>query len=200
MSQGAWHGADSYRQNRAAVKTHRLFPPLVLLLLVLALNANALGAFFVGDDFEILYKVTQLDDLADALHMTYVGNWGPLSYVQFYLNYRLAGLDPLIYHVTNLAWLGLLVVALYTFVRRALPDEPWAAWAAALLFLTHPAHDQAVANICGRSHVIATAMAVVALGLYARSRLGSEGRDGGGCSSPALSWPAFSAASPRRRR
>lgn len=147
----------------------------LLCALVLLLNLNALRAFFVGDDFEILRKVTRVDGLGDALRITYDGNWGPLSYVQFYLNHRTAGFDPMVYHLTNLAWLALLVVALHGFVRRTLPDEPWAAWAAALLFLTHPANDQAVANLCGRSHVIATAMALVALGLYARLRLGRAG-------------------------
>jgi len=150
--------------------------PIVALLLmtaVLLLNANALQAFFAGDDFEILRRVVPASDLGDALRVTFNKNWGPLSYGQFYLNYRVAGFDPLVYHLTNLLWLSLLAVALHAFLRSTWPAEPWTAWAAALLFLTHPANEQAVANICGRSHVIGAALAVVALSLYAHLRLGS---------------------------
>jgi hypothetical protein len=154
----------------------RLGIALFLGLLVALLNANALNAFFLGDDFDILWKTKDQHDLSQALRMTFVGNWGPMSYVQFYLNYRLGGLDPFVYHLTNLLWLWLAVVALFGFVRTAWPEEPLAAWAAALLFVTHPANDQAVSYICARSHSIGAALAVAALCLYARFRLRGAAR------------------------
>jgi hypothetical protein len=138
---------------------------------VFLLNANTLRAFFVGDDFEILFEVLKAQSLGQALRVTFMDNWGPLSYGQFWLNHRIGGFDPLVYHATNLAWHALLVVGLFGLMRTVWPAERWAAWAAALLFAAHPANDQAVANISGRSHVIAVALAVAALGLYARSRL-----------------------------
>jgi hypothetical protein len=143
----------------------------LLVLAMLVLHANALGAFFVGDDFEILARTVELDGLGDALRMTFVGNWGPMSYVQFYLDWLVGGLDPLAYHLTNLFWHALLLVGLYGFLRTVWPEQRLAAWAAALLFLTHPANDQGVSYISARSHSIAAALAVATLALYARSRL-----------------------------
>lgn len=139
-------------------------------LLVLLLHAHTLHAWFLGDDYDILRIVTDQQGWGDALHMTYAGNWGPVSYLQFYVNYRTAGFDPLPYHLTNLFWLWLTVVALYMFVRTVCPEAPFAAWAAALLFTTHPVHDEAVSYICARSHVTATALGMLSLWLYARSR------------------------------
>jgi hypothetical protein len=145
--------------------------PLLLALFVLSLHANALGAFFTGDDFDILRMILEREGLADVARMQFAGNWGPLSYVQFYFDWVAGGFDPRIYHLTNLLWLGVTLAALYGFVRSAWPGRTWAAWAAVLLFATHPANDQAVSYLCARSHTIGAALALSALALYARLRL-----------------------------
>lgn len=163
--------------NRAASSSGLVRTPwaamLVLGLLVLLLHVHTLHAWFVGDDYDILRIVTEKQGWGDALRMTYAGNWGPVSYLQFYFNYRTGGFDPLPYHLTNLFWLWLTVVALYVFVRTVWPEARFAAWAAALLFTSHPLHDEAVSYICARSHVTAAALATVSLLLYARFRRSS---------------------------
>jgi hypothetical protein len=143
----------------------------LLCVLVLGLHAHTLRAYFLGDDFDILQLVVQQDGFVDALDMTFAGNWGPMSYLQFYLNYVIGGSDPLIYHLTNLFWLCLTVLALYAFVRTVWPESAIAAWSAALLFAVHPVHDEAVTYICARSHTVAASLGLLSLLLYARARL-----------------------------
>lgn len=146
--------------------------PLLLAVLVLLLHVHTLNAYFISDDYDILRITEHQQGLGDALTMTYAGNWGPVSYVQFYLNHLVGGRNPLVYHLTNLFWLWLAVWALWALVRVLWPEAPFAAWAATLLFAVHPVHDEAVSYICARSHLCGATLALLALTLHARVRLG----------------------------
>ena len=142
-------------------------------------SANGLVSFFVGDDFDFLVMVRRLRHAGKALELTFWGEWEPLWYLSFYLDYRLWGLNPIGYHVSSILWLTLGVVMLYALVRELLPEAGLAPWAAALLFATHPLHDEAVTYLAARGHPMSGGLLLLALGLYARSRrsgLISDGR------------------------
>jgi len=155
----------------AARARRRLLAPLVLVAAALLLHVNGLRTGFLGDDYDILRKTVAHRSLGDALRMTFVGNWGPVSYVQFYLDHLIGGLDPLIYHLNNVLWLAVAMLALWGLLRTVWPEDRFPAWTAALLFATHPGNDQAINYVCARSHTTAAALAVLALALYARYRL-----------------------------
>jgi len=148
----------------------------LLALLTLLLNLNALGAFFVGDDYDFLLRVRGMDGLGDALRLTFWGEWEPAWWASWYLDFQVWELQPLGYHLTNTLLLALAVVALFGLVRETWPESPPAAWAAALLFATHPLHDEAVVYLAARGHVMATALGLSALWLYARLRRGRGSR------------------------
>jgi hypothetical protein len=147
----------------------------LLALVALVPNLNSFGAFFVGDDFDFLSRMMRLSGAADTLTMSYWGEWEPLWYLGFYRDFKLWGLDPAGYHAANLFWLVLGVVVLYRIVADLWPEAILAPWAAALLFATHPLHDEAVTYLAARGHPMAAALALLALWFYLRARSGAWG-------------------------
>lgn len=82
--------------------------------------------------------------------------WRPLTTLTFALDYARFGLRPLGYHVENVA-LHALVSVLVLLVLAAAGVGPATAFAAALLFASHPVHTEAVANVVGRAELLAAA-------------------------------------------
>jgi hypothetical protein len=159
--------------------TQRIPPWLATVLLVVVVllpNANSLGAFFVGDDFDFLARVQRMERAADTLRMSYWGEWEPLWYVTFYRDWTLWGLAPAGYHAVNLLWLALGVTALYRLVAELWPGVRLAPWAAALLFAAHPLHDEAVTYLAARGHPMSAALGLWSLFAYARARRAGHSR------------------------
>jgi hypothetical protein len=146
-----------------------------LLVLVAVLpSANSLGAFFVGDDFDFLARMVRMDGAGETLRMSYWGEWEPLWYLGFYRDYSFWKLAPAGYHVANLFWLALGVVMLFRLLGELWPEARLAPWAAALLFATHPLHDEAVTYIAARGHPMSAALILVTLYCYVRWRRSKE--------------------------
>jgi len=133
-------------------------------------SVNGLASFFVGDDFDFLVIVRRMRHAGQALELTFWGEWEPLWYLSFYLDYRLWGLHPIGYHVSSMLCLVLGVVMLYALVRELLPEAGLAPWAAALLFATHPLHDEAVTYLAARGHPMSGGLLLLSLWLYVRWR------------------------------
>jgi len=147
----------------------------VLTSLVLALNLNALSAFFVGDDYDFLRLIGRADSMLDAAKLQFWGEWEPVWYVSWYLDMSLWGYNPVGFHLTNVLWLAVAVVALFAVVRHAWPAEPRVAWAAALLFAAHPLHDEAVTYLAARGHGMSLGLMLLSLWAYALARSSPAG-------------------------
>jgi len=143
---------------------------LLLALFVLVLNLNALGAFFVGDDFDFLRLLGRADSFVEAAELQFWGEWEPVWYVSWYADMQIWGFNAFGFHLTNVLWLAAAVVALFALLRLVWPEEPRVAWAAALLFAVHPLHDEAVTYLAARGHVICLALMLLSLCAYARAR------------------------------
>ena len=150
-----------------------------LVLAAVLPSAPGLVSFFVGDDFDFLVIMRRTRSAAESLELTFWGEWEPLWYLGFYFDYRVWGLNPVGYHLSSLLWLVLGVLVLYALVRELWPQARLAPWAAALLFATHPLHDEAVTYLAARGHPMSAALALLSLWLYARSRR-PQGPTGGG--------------------
>lgn len=83
----------------------------------------------------------------------YKGNYHPLSMVSLALDYRLGGLNPGVYHATNLL-LHLLNTLLVFALTRKLLHASVGGFIAALLFGLHPMHVESVAWISERKDVL----------------------------------------------
>lgn len=106
------------------------------------------------------------------------GRYRPLSVATFAVEYGLFGESPMISHLLNALLYGLCGLLVFVVLQQLLHHFPalerqWMALAAALLFVAHPVHTEAVANIKGRDEILAMLGAMAAL--YGSMRaIGSE--------------------------
>lgn len=106
------------------------------------------------DTFRGFFKVDGKEKLVSG------GRYRPLTPVMFAIEYQLFGHNPVIGHLLNILWFALLVMVLYlTLERLFLKYDTSSHWrymilAACTLFVVHPIHTEAVANIKGRDEII----------------------------------------------
>lgn len=144
---------------------------LLLVGFVGLLNLNTIRSFFVGDDFDYLLLFSRGGSaLRRAIHLHFWGEWEPVWYLTWALDQKLWGLSPLGFRLQQVLWLAVLVVALYELLRSLWPADPFVAWSGTLLFAANPLHDEAVAYLAARGHVMCGALSLVALCLYTRFR------------------------------
>ena len=88
------------------------------------------------------------------------GRYRPLSLVTFAIEYQFFGANPMISHFVNVllyALTGMLLylIVLQLFGSKKTTEAYFVAFVTALLFLAHPIHTEAVANIKGRDEIMA---------------------------------------------
>ncbi|MGA8890355.1 MAG: hypothetical protein WB493_02215, partial [Anaeromyxobacteraceae bacterium] len=162
-----------------------------VVLLGLAAYANSLHGAFVFDDLEQIVENPALRDLGSFL--------GPagyrflpnrfVGYVTFAMNHAVGGLDPVGWHVVNLAIHLANALLVWAFVRLAFrsphlrgsalaPSADAVAFVAAALFVAHPLATQAVSYVVQRLTSLAALFYLAAVVLYLRWRLGTGRRAG----------------------
>lgn len=144
--------------------------PLVglgLILLVLTAYWPATTAGYIWDDDDHILHNNALRS-ADGLWRiwTELGEtpqYYPLTHTTFWLEFRLWGLDPRGYHVTNILLHALSSVVLWRLLRAmAIPG----ALVVAALFAVHPLHVESVAWITERKNVLAWLLYFCAFRVY----------------------------------
>ncbi|PPK88841.1 Tfp pilus assembly protein PilF [Neolewinella xylanilytica] len=157
---------------------------LALFFLGFALYANTLGHDFTLDDAIVITdnSVVQrgIPGWVDLFtHDTFYGFFGeqeraslvaggryrPLTPAMFALEGELADGRPLLFHLFNVLWYATLGVVLFFMLRELLRDRGmpwWVPLGTAALFVAHPIHTEAVANVKGRDEIIALLGAVAA--------------------------------------
>jgi len=97
----------------------------------------------------------------------------PLSFATLSLNWAISGGRPFCYHFSNVVLHAAATCLLYLLLRRLLEGLPRAteiAFVAGLLFAVHPVHTEAVANVVGRSELLAAGLLFAAWLFYLRGR------------------------------
>ncbi len=152
------------------------------------LFAGSLQGGFVYDDRVLVTHQPLIRDLsALGLHdifthqdySRYSPHYLPIRLLSYAVDYRLWGLDPFGFHLTNLLLhvMNTMLVALFTMrVAGTVFKEDGgrvvlAGGAAALLFAAHPLQAETVAWISGRKDLLSTGFALCAALLYLRSFL-----------------------------
>jgi tetratricopeptide (TPR) repeat protein len=106
---------------------------------------------------------------------TFFGHWHPLTWLSFWLNFQLGGLDPSGYHLANALLHAATAVVFYLLLRRLLrlglgsPAPEWASALAALFFAVHPLRVESVAWITERRDVLSGLLLVTATHCWLRA-------------------------------
>ena len=99
------------------------------------------------------------------------GRYRPLTPVMFAVEWQLFGKKPMVGHLLNIFWYGLTGIVLYLLLLKLLvtddakqtENRTLMALGATLLFMAHPLHTEAVANIKGRDEIITLLGSLTAL-------------------------------------
>jgi protein O-mannosyl-transferase len=125
------------------------------MLLVLAAFGAGLDGSFHLDDYSILADPSLKLDATR-----------PLTYLTFWLNYRLGAANPLGYHAVNLALHAACVLLLWDALKRIVPGAFWAA----AIFAVHPFQAEPVNYVFARAILLATLFCLLSLGAWLRER------------------------------
>lgn len=165
------------------LKTSSLLPswlsrkvaPFILFFAGLILFANTIGHDYAVDDAIAIYDnefttegIAGIPDLwkYDSFrgffkeegkeNLVSGGRYRPLSMTLFAIEYQVFGDNPSAFHFFNVIWYALLITLLFIWLSGLFADKfPWRlAFLIALLFLAHPVHVEAVANIKGRDEIL----------------------------------------------
>jgi hypothetical protein len=97
------------------------------------------------------------------------GRYRPLSIVTFAIEYHFYGLKPGVSHFFNILLYAFTGLLLFKVLRLLIPkdsNKPWflqLPFIASLLFMLHPIHSEAVANIKGRDEILALMLSLAVL-------------------------------------
>jgi hypothetical protein len=107
--------------------------------------------------------------LAQILSSPYYLNYSPLHLLSYALDYAVCGLSAYGFHLSSNLWAGVVAGFVYLVVF-ALTHQRITAVVAALLFVVHPAHVEAVAWISSRKDLVATAFVLPCVLAYLKYR------------------------------
>jgi len=107
--------------------------------------------------------------LAQILSTPYYLNYSPLHLLSYALDYAVAGLSAYAFHLSSNLWAGVVAGFVY-LVALALTQQRITAVVAALFFVVHPAHVEAVAWISSRKDLVAAAFVLPCVLAYLKYR------------------------------
>jgi tetratricopeptide (TPR) repeat protein len=102
-----------------------------------------------------------------ALATGYYGNWNPLTWLSYMLDWQLFGSNPAGFHLTNLIF-HILNTLLLFFVLKQMTNAIWQSAFVAALFALHPLHVEAVGWISCRKDVLSTFLWLLTMAAYIR--------------------------------
>lgn len=171
--------AGSSVENMPETPPRRGLGALLVLACVIVYH-NCLYCGFVFDD------ISAIKDNRDLRPQTPLSNiflndfWGtpihkeqshksyrPLTVLTFRWNYAVHGLQPAGYHLVNLLLHALVSLLYYRVCAMFLPE--FASFVAAMLFVVHPIHTEAVTGVVGRAEMLSSVFFLGALLCYARA-------------------------------
>jgi tetratricopeptide (TPR) repeat protein len=162
--------AAADRSRRAA---RAALPGALIFLLGLVLFGGAVGNGFTSwDDDHYVTRNPLIRDPSPAgvgrIFTSFsICNYHPLTLLSFTAEFAAAGLDPRLYHLTNVLLHAIASLLAFRLARAWIGSEP-AALLAALLFLAHPLRVESVAWVSGRKDLLCGVFYLGALLAYTR--------------------------------
>jgi len=141
---------------------------LSLLALVGAVYGGSLAHDFAFDDWQLVidnevvtWPLSRALDLFDPSSPGI--SYRPVRMFSYMVDHAIGrGLDPWVFHATNLAYHAAAVLVLYALAWQTIGSGT-AAWFTAALFAVHPLGSEAVAYVAGRRDVLAGLFSLLAL-------------------------------------
>ena len=164
-------------KNKRDVSVLLLVITITVIILLPCLN----GEFTNWDDNRYVVENNRIRDLSpsgilDIFSSFLLGNYHPITVVSYALEYRIFGLDPFYYHLTNLMIHALNTMLVFLLVSALIKDglkinangkeALFIAGFTAFLFGIHPMHVEAVAWVSGRKELLYSAFLLSALLAY----------------------------------
>ena len=164
--------------------------PILIFLFSFLLFANTLGHDYTQDDAivitENMFTQQGLKGIPGILtkdtffgffkeegkaQLVSGGRYRPLTLLMFAFEFELFGNNPFWGHFFNVFWMGILGVISYYLIKLLFKGSSEGssiliAGLGSLLFLAHPIHTEAVANIKGRDEIMALLLSLGALYAY----------------------------------
>jgi len=130
----------------------------ILLLTVIVFSASINNGFIKWDDDKNVYENVYIRDINLTNIKVFftkplLSMYTPLVYLSYAIDYKIAGLNPKIYHLTNLM-LHLVNIALVFFLIKLFTQRLGIAAIVALFFAIHPLNVDAVAPVSIRSSLL----------------------------------------------
>lgn len=146
--------SHKYAQDDAIVITENMFTTQGL---------NGIGGILKYDTFYGFFQEEGKSNLVAG------GRYRPFSLMTFAVEFALFGLNPRVSHIVNALFFAFTGVVLYLLLLQFLKEKKYTrsrqfiALAATILFIVHPIHTEAVANIKGRDEILALLGSLAAL-------------------------------------
>jgi hypothetical protein len=136
-------------------------PLLFLSLLIVALYWRVYGYDFVSLDDSFIYDNLQIknglsiDNIFWAFSNTTTTFWLPVTWISFFLDYEIYGMNPGGYHITNVIIHICNTLILFVILYQ-ITQKKWQSFFVAALFSCHPIHVESIAWISERKDVLST--------------------------------------------
>lgn len=152
---------------------------LILFVFSTLLYVNTLGHSYTQDDaiviYDNMYTTQGVSGIPGLLQkdtffgffktegkakLVSGGRYRPFTPIMFAVGWQIFGDNPMIGHLFNVLWYGILGILLYLTLKVVIVSEKstqtsvMLVFLATILFLAHPTHTEVVANIKGRDEII----------------------------------------------
>ncbi len=146
-------------------------------VLILIIYGQSLFGTFVFDDRGILEHWSLLSNLSNIVQVSVFPYWNieaglyrPTTLLSYLFNIVFLGGSAFSFHFINLLIYFGISAAIYLLVKRVFKDE-WLAFLGALIYLVLPIHTEVVANITGRSELLALFFSLLVLLEFTREKV-----------------------------
>lgn len=146
-----------------------------IILLCIVGYLPAIDNSFISDDFTLLRFLRELDANPSAIWGAASEFFRSVSYVYFWLAFRLFGLRPEFYYLSGIALHIAASLAAFALVR-AVTGRTITAWVAAVFFAVYARHEEAVMWISANNSTILTLNCLLFLTLWERHLTGERPR------------------------
>lgn len=151
----------------------------ILFLLAILVYANTLGHEYAWDDSIVITKnervlagfsrISEHFEFRERAEFSDFIGFRPVALSSFSIDQEIAPLNPTFSHGVNVVLYALLCLVLFYTLMYLFPGRhPVFAFLVTLLFLVHPVHVEAVANVKSRDEILALMFALLALQCFFR--------------------------------